>query len=101
MEYNQQDEISATSSFLNKSTYCLEDVTKEFIKECYYNNFVSSIADVNVNKYYSKNDLSLKPITPLFCDSLILYGLLKIEDVNFRHNVWYINTSVVSFYNKK
>ena len=101
MKYNQQDEISATSSFLNKNKYCSEDITKKFIKECYYNNFVSNIADVNVNKYYSKNNLSLKPITPLFCDSLILYGLLKNEDVNCRHNVWYINTSVVSFYNKK
>ena len=58
--------------FLNKNKYCSEDVTKKFIKECYYNNFVSNIADVNVNKYYSKNNLSLKPITPLFCDSLIL-----------------------------
>ena len=26
---------------------------------------------------------------------------LKNEDVNCRHNVWYINISVVSFYNKK
>ena len=50
---------------------------------------------------YKNTNLSLKPITPLFCDSLILYGLLKNEDVNCRHNVWYINTSVVSFYNKK
>ena len=76
-----------------------EDILTFLIKEAYYNKLVSDIGDVYFNKDVT-NKTSLKEISNLFCDNIILYGLIKQNNIYYNKNGILIKESVIGYYNK-
>ena len=76
-----------------------EDILTFLIKEAYYNKLVSDIGDVDFNKDVT-NKTSLKEISNLFCDNIILYGLIKQNNIYYDKNRILIKESVIGYYNK-
>ena len=75
-----------------------EDILTFLLKEAYYIKLVSDI-DVDFNKDVT-NKTSLKEISNLFCDNIILYGLIKQNNIYYNKNRILIKESVIGYYNK-
>ena len=65
-----------------------EDILTYLIKESYCNKLVSDIGDVDFNKDVT-NKTSLKEISNLFCDNIILYGLIKQDNIYYNLGTLY------------
>ena len=76
-----------------------EDILTFLIKEAYYNKLVSDIGDEDFNKNVT-NKTSLKEISNLFCDNIILYGLIKQNNIYYNKNRILIKESVIGYDNK-
>ena len=62
--------VTPTQDFVRD--YTKEKLAKRIIKECYYNGLVSDISNVNFNKRHVDKNISLIPLTPMFCDNIML-----------------------------
>ena len=63
------------------------------------NKLVSDIGDIDFNKN-TTNKTSLKEISNLFCDNILLYGLIKQDNIYYNRNRILIKESVIRYYNK-
>lgn len=75
----ENKKILTTKDFIKD--YTGEKTASNLVKECAYNGLVSDISSVDYNKYAIKENVKLEPITDVFCDNVMLYALLKKEDV--------------------
>ena len=97
MVFYNEYKISTTDFQKNKNLS--EDILTYLMKESYYNKLVSDIEDVDFNKDVT-NKTSLKEISNLFCDNIILYGLINQDNIYYNKNRTLIKESVIGYYNK-
>ena len=97
MVFSNEYKISTTD--FKKDKFLSEDILTYLIKEAYYNKLVSDIGDIDFNKN-ATNKTSLKEISNLFCDNIILYGLIKQDNIYYNKNRILIKESVIGYYNK-
>ena len=97
MVFSNEYKISTTD--FKKDKFLSEDILTYLIKEAYYNKLVSDIGYIDFNKN-ATNKTSLKEISNLFCDNIILYGLIKQDNIYYNKNRILIKESVIGYYNK-
>ena len=97
MVFSNEYKISTTDFKKNKNIS--EDILTYLIKESYCNELVSDIGNVDFNKNATIK-ASLKEISNLFCDNIILYGLIKQDSTYYNNNRILIKESVIGYYNK-
>ena len=89
MENQQEKKMKIKiNDVLDKESYTNQKISEWFIKEnCYNNKLLTDIGRVNVNKYYTKSDSKLTPVTDIFCDNIMVFTIVPVENTEKRNNM--------------
>ena len=79
MEKLQQMKVNVKEVF-NKEKYSDAKMSEWFLKEnTYDSHMLTDIKNVNPNKYFEIKAVKLEPLTPMFCDNIMLFSIIPAE----------------------
>ena len=82
MQYIGKNEHKKISEIFDKEKYTERKCVEWFIKEnTYSNHLLPDIRYVNFNKYNEGGEMRLLPLTPAFCDNIMLFTIVPAEQI--------------------
>ena len=94
-----QTKINIENVFTNE-TYTASKLTEWFMLETLYNsNLLTDIKGTNYNKYTLEKHQKLVPLTPMFCNNIMLFTIVGQEQTHTRNKVVMLQEDLCSIYN--
>ena len=95
-----QSQTLKLEDIFNNDKYTASKLTEWFILENLYNsNLLTDIRGIQYNKYALEKKQKLIPLTPMFCDNIMLFTIVGQEQTNRRNNVLMLQEDLCSIYN--